>query len=82
MRLLEPTDAERRLADVLRRKCVEVIQSSMDLDAIADKLSLGRPGLQSLLWRSEWPLERAMRVAEALGIVSPDAIVELVNDQG
>ena len=76
----EPGRLERRLADGLRNKAVAEIRRRDDLDGVAAELELARPGLEALLWRTEWPLEQAVRVAAALKVIDEAGVERLVDE--
>lgn len=69
-----PTARERLLADQLREQSIEVIEN-IGIDAAAAQLDLVENGVRALMARSHWPLQRAYRVADALGIVVPAEVI-------
>jgi hypothetical protein len=65
----QTSEAERRIADELRRRAVRLVgEGTLCVQQFADRLGLLPTGGKILLERSEWPVEVAIRVAEALEI--------------
>ena len=69
----------RKLAEGLRDKSVEEIRRRGDDNAVAEELGLALPGLEALLWRTEWPLDQAVKIAGALGIIDDTSLDRLVQ---
>lgn len=79
--LFVPSEIERKLATVLRDRSVQAIKQRNDLKAVAAELGLTPQGVESLLWHSEWPLERAVRVAEALKVIDAGMADRLIAEK-
>lgn len=62
-----PTERELRIAMALRAKAAEKI-NRVGAQEASTRLGLSPSGVRSLLWKREWSLETAFRVADALGI--------------
>lgn len=79
--LLEPSPAELRLSALIRERVVREIERRDDPATVAEELDLAEVGLQTLLWRSEWPLDQAIRVAEALRLIDERMVEALVAER-
>lgn len=77
--LTEPGHIERDLAERLEKRAKEIIQQR-DRKEIAEKLGLAPSGVEALLWQDHWSIERALRVAEALGALHDNAAEILTSD--
>lgn len=71
--LLHPTPSEQRLAALLRERAVAEIERRGNLAAVAEALRLAPSGVEALLWVSDWTLQQAFRVADALGLIDAGA---------
>lgn len=78
--MTESGQLERKLAHGLRDRAVRAINERDDLDAVAARLDLGKPGLEALLSRTEWPLDQAVRVAGALEIIDESFLDKLLDE--
>lgn len=67
------------IARRLRGLCIDEIERTGKAQA-AQALGLAPTGLRALLWRQEWGLETAVRVADALDLPIIEAWAG--NDQG
>lgn len=67
--LLVPSAVERHLADLLKQKAVAEIERRDDLPEVAKALGISAHGVEALLFKTEWTLGQAIRVAEGLGII-------------
>ena len=76
--LAEPSSAEVAITRLLQERSKEIM-SSRDRQEIANKLGLALSGVESLLWQDEWTIERALRVADALGILDHHALNSLTG---
>lgn len=65
--LATTTDRERSLAQAIRELVVQYVREH-GIDMAAHDLGMYRSGLESLLWASDWSLQEAFRVAEALDL--------------
>lgn len=70
-----PTDREQRVAHGLRREALRRIEE-LGADEAALRLALLPSGVRSLQARTQWSLETAFRVADALGLDTTVAIEE------
>ena len=77
--LLNESVSETRLARVLEDACRAEIDRR-DPAEVCNLLELAAPGLTALLWQTEWPTARAIRVADALGIF--DSVVTINVREG
>lgn len=77
--LTEPGHIERELAERLEKRAKEIMQQS-DHKEVAEKLGLASSGVEALLWQDQWSIERALRVAEALGVLHENAAAILMSD--
>jgi hypothetical protein len=71
----------RKLAEGLRERSVDEIRRRGDDGAVAEQIGLALPGLEALLWRTEWPLEQAVKVAGALGLIDDTSLDRLLRGQ-
>lgn len=69
----------RRLAEALRSRSVDEIRRRGAGSAVADTLGLALPGLEALLWRSEWPLDQAVQIASALDVIDETILDRLAR---
>lgn len=76
--LTEPSDAELVITRHLQEQAKEVM-SRRNRQEVAHQLGLAPSGVDSLLWQDEWTIERALRVAEALGILDHHALESLTG---
>lgn len=68
-RLKQTSETERRIAAELRTRVLDTIEREGLTEAVlAERLGLLRAGVRLLLEREDWPLDIAVRVAEAVGI--------------
>ena len=67
--LFEPSALERKLTEILKVKVKAEIERRADPAGVARALGIAPQGVEALLGRSEWSLETAIRVAEALHII-------------
>jgi hypothetical protein len=74
--LVENSQAERWLVDLLRRRSEHVI-SVRGWDWAAERLGVSPTAIESLLWRATWSADVALRVANRLGLLDSDARSEL-----
>lgn len=65
--LIATTDRERKVADALRTAVVREIERR-GVEATAQALDVGTAGVEALLWRKQWPLTTAFRLADALDL--------------
>lgn len=77
--LTVPNNVERRLARLLRERSEQAITGRNDRVAVARQLGLAPSGLDALLWQKEWPIEQALRVAVALGVIDDDNVTNLIE---
>lgn len=77
--LQEQGAAERHLADILRKQVLAEIERIGDTDTVAERLHMGRAGVEALMWKREWPVDKALRVAEALGLIDQIAIEAILT---
>lgn len=66
-KLREPALVEYQLAQILRLMLISEIARLGEVEA-AERLDLAVPGVRALLWYSEWPIERSLRVLESIGL--------------
>lgn len=74
-----PTEREQRIASELRQRALHQI-TLLGEDAAADCLSLMPSGVRSLKARSQWSLETAFRVADALGLDTTRSLENSLHD--
>lgn len=72
-RLKVECSSEQAIARALREAAVEVIEERGTNEA-AKILQLAPSGVEALLWDQNWAVDKALRVAEALGL-SPISVV-------
>ncbi len=77
--LTEPGNIERALAERLEQRTKDIIRSR-NRQEVANELGLAPSGVEALLWQDDWTLERAVRVAEALGVLREKAADSLITD--
>lgn len=72
--LQEQGTVERHLSELLRDRVLAEIEHIGDYDIVAERLNVGRAGVEALIWKREWSVEKALRVAEALGLIEKAAV--------
>jgi hypothetical protein len=77
--LAEPGTIERALVGRLESLAKQVINNG-DKKELGRKLGLAPSGVEALLWQDNWPIERALRVAEALGVLDKNAAAAIIRD--
>lgn len=77
--LAEPGTIERALVDRLESLAKQVIKNG-DKKDLGQKLGLAPSGVEALLWQDDWSIERALRVAEALGVLDENAAASIIRD--
>lgn len=77
--LTQPSSVELRVAGFLRERSVREIEARGNRDEIASSLGLGNSGVQALLSRRDWPLEQAVRVASALGVIDEERLDDILS---
>lgn len=63
------TELEKRIAGRLRKQCVDVIER-LGEERSAQLLDLAPSGVARIVWHTTWSMERAVRVAVALGVLT------------
>lgn len=67
---------ERALAQEIRQAALTVIEDH-GIAATAKMLEMAPSGVKALTWRQEWPIDMALRVAEALKLDVPKLMTDL-----
>ena len=76
--LTERSAAELALTRLLQERAKEAMVSR-DRGDVAQELGLAPSGVDSLLWQDDWSVERALRVADALGILDHRALESIAG---
>jgi hypothetical protein len=77
--LMEPGNLERELARKLEERAKSVIEAR-DRQEVATALGLATSGVDTLLWQTNWSLQRALRVLELLGAITETAADQFMAD--
>jgi hypothetical protein len=76
--LRTPTEGELMFSSLLRNKVTAVIsQNNLSEKQVADKLDLLPTGVEALFSIDRWPINTAIRVAFAFGIIFTTEIFEV-----
>lgn len=76
----ERSNLESRLAAMLRQRVEDRVEEKGEAWS-SDRLGISIPGLQSLLWRIEWEADVAIRVAEALNVLTERDVEALAGSE-
>ena len=77
--MFENGTVERLMAQRIRESAEDRIRDIGNEQA-AQVLGLSVPGVETLLWRSEWSIETAVRVAAMLGLITEESVEKSVPE--
>jgi hypothetical protein len=63
------TDVELRIVQILRSRVENAVQEN-GREWAASQLNMSAPGVDAVLWRTEWSVDTAVHVAGLLGVLT------------